>query len=327
MRFILTIVLFFQGLLFAAQTDFDVTIVGTSPISMLEAISHIYNNERVLILEADERCGGAWQSIDICGISHADLGCHLIGSDQRIKSFFENHFDCKFICLDHPTEEAMGIHLRCPNGYYFSKGCYELIRQLKNVLNASGNEILHRRLESIYVDQENGFVELSLGDMRFKTAKLIITPVSNFQVENPEFMNQNYPKHQYHHLYMLVKDPTPARFTYLNGIASGMSRAMNLTSFLDMPEENLQLIVVQTHGVCDENQMVKFFDAFKNRGLLTIDAQIIDFDFFSYQQAYMNTAHISQLGGPLIEMLDTSSFAGMIRYLEKWKASIPLKTP
>ena len=58
MRFLTSIFLFFQVALFGIQTDFDVAVVGTSPISMLEAIYHLARNERVLIIEADERCGG-----------------------------------------------------------------------------------------------------------------------------------------------------------------------------------------------------------------------------------------------------------------------------
>ena len=68
MRIVLIIFFFLKGLAFAVQTDYDVAVIGTSPTSMLEAIYHLSKGERVLILEADEKCGGAWKSIDICGI-------------------------------------------------------------------------------------------------------------------------------------------------------------------------------------------------------------------------------------------------------------------
>jgi len=139
MRLVLTIVFFLKGFLFAVQTDYDVAVVGTSPISMLEAIYHIAKNERVLILEADEKCGGAWKSIDICGITHADLGCHLIGTDNRLKEFFKQYFGCKFICLEHPDQEALETHNRCANGYYFSEGCYELISHLQRYIESKNN--------------------------------------------------------------------------------------------------------------------------------------------------------------------------------------------
>ncbi len=188
MRIVLLIAIFFQSFLIAAQTDFDVAIVGTSPVSMLEAIYHIHLNERVLILEADEKCGGAWKSVDMCGIANADLGCHLIGSDAKLKEFFEDYFGCRFICLEHSNFEAGGEHARCPNGFYFSKGCHELISKLKSAIESSENALLiNQKLDSIYVDEERAHIELELGCRRYTTAKLIITPTERFSREEPQF--------------------------------------------------------------------------------------------------------------------------------------------
>jgi hypothetical protein len=324
MRFVCTILLCLQGWLFAVQTDFDVAVVGTSPTSMLEALYHIYRNEKVLIIEADQKCGGAWKSIDICGIAHADMGCHLIGSDQRLKEFFEVYFGCKFICLEHRAPVNGDSHVRCPNGFYFSGGCHELISKLESAVNAKSNGvILHRKLESIFIDDAKKFIELSFGDQRYTTSKLIITAVSSFRVDNPNFTNKNAAPNNYNHLYMLVEDPTPPLFTYQGSIAPGMSRAMNLTLFLEMPEPNLQLIVVQTHGKADIADAQQFIDAFKKKGLLTQNAKIIDTDVYIYKQTHMNTSAIIRLGGSMIEQIDTSSFSGMTRYIEKWKGAIP----
>ena len=324
MRLVLTIVFFLKGFLFAVQTDYDVAVVGTSPISMLEAIYHIAKNERVLILEADEKCGGAWKSIDICGITHADLGCHLIGTDNRLKEFFKQYFGCKFICLEHPDQEALETHNRCANGYYFSEGCYELISHLQRYIESKNNAALvHRKLESIFIDRDRASIELSLGTGRVTTAKLILTPSSHFRVENPAFTNQEPRGHVYPHLYILVEDEKPSNFTYVNGIVSGMSRAMNLTSFLKFPRQNLQLIVIQTHGQNELDNVQKFFNAFIERKYLSPHAKIIAVDTYSYRQSYMNTAAITHIAGPLVEILDTSSFSSMIKYLDKWKTALP----
>ncbi len=321
MRFVLTILLFLKGWLFAVQTDYDVTVVGTSPISMLEAIYHISKNERVLILEADAKCGGAWKSIDICGIANADLGCHLIGTDPKLKEFFKNYFGCKFVCLEHPDQDAVDSHSHCTNGYYFSNGCYELVSRLQAVVESRPNAVLlHRKLESIFIDSAREMIELSLGDSRTTTTKLILTPSSQFRVENPSFTNQDPRGHLYPHLYLLVEEETSSRFTYLNGIISGMSRAMNLTPFLKFPRDNLQLIVIQTHGKNELNNPQKFFDALIDQGYFSPYARIVESATYFYQQSYMNTTAISHIGGPLVEILDTSSFSGMIKYLDKWKS-------
>ncbi len=322
MRFVLSLLLFFQGWLFAIQTDYDVAVVGTSPISMLEAIYHISKDERVLILEADEKCGGAWKSIDILGVANADLGCHLIGSDARLKDFFQRYFGCKFVCLTHPDQEAVEEHTRCAYGYYFSQGCNELIARLLSVIRSHNNALLiNRKLESIFIDADRGSIELSLGDARYTTAKLILTPSSHFRVENPNFSNQEPRGHIYPHLYLLVEDEMPSSFTYLNGIASGMSRAMNLTPFVKVPKDK-QLIVIQTHGKNELSNSERFFKALIEQGYLSKNARIVNSDVYFYQQSNMNTSAVSHLGGALVEILDTSSFSGMIKYLEKWKSAM-----
>lgn len=330
MRFVLAILLFFQATLWGIPPDFDVTVVGTSPISLLEAIYHMYQGKSVLILEADARCGGAWKAIDICGIEHADLGCHLIGSDARLRVFFENHFGCEFLCLEHPAEKPIGMHAHCPYGFYFSQGCYELISKLTETINKfSTTHLVHQKLERIYVDKEKGCVALTIGndENTYTTHQLIITPVTHFQIENPGFVNPNYGQHPYHHLYMLIEDETPARFTYLNGIAPGMARAMNLTPFLDMPRDNLQLIVVQTYGNQNADQQNVFIEAFKNKEYLTPNAHVIRADHFVYHQTFVNTSQIQQIGESLIEVLDTSSFAGMTRHIDKWASVLPAYAP
>jgi hypothetical protein len=321
MRFVLTILLFLKGWVLAVQTDYDVTVIGTSPISMLEAIYHISKNERVLILETDEKCGGAWKSIDICGIANADLGCHLIGTDPRLKAFFEKYFGCKFVCLKHPGQEAVDTHSQCTNGYYFSKGCYELVSHLQEVIQSRSNAVLlHRKLESIFIDSSREMIELFLEDSRYTTSKIILTPSSQFRVENSSFINQEPRGHLYPHLYLLIEDEMPFRFTYLNGIISGMSRMMNLTPFLKFPKDNLQLIVIQTRGKNELDDLQTFFNALIDQGYLSPYARIIDSDTYFYQQSYMNTAAISHIGGSLVEILDTSSFSGMIKYLDKWQS-------
>lgn len=327
MRYVLTIFLFFHGWICAVQNDYDVAVVGTSPISMLEAIYHISKNEKVLILEADERCGGSWKSIDICGISNVDLGCHLVGADCQLKDFFERYFDCKFVCLQHPDQNASDSHLRCTNGYYFSGGCFELVSKLQSVIESHSNAtLLHEKLESIFVDAERGSVDLFLQDCQCTASKLIISPCSQFQVRNPSFPNKESRGHLYHHLYLLIEDEIAAQFTYLNGIVSGMSRAMNLTHFLHFPRENLQLIVIQLHDKNELNLPEKFFNALLEKNYLSPNAKILCSDTHSYYQCYMNAITVSKLSEQLIEVLDTSSFNGMIKYLDKWKsAMVPLQ--
>ncbi len=323
MRALLTIVLFFHGFLAAFEADFDVTLVGTGPVSMIEAVYHLDLGKRVLILEAEERCGGAWKSIDVCGIRNADLGCHQIGGDQVLKEFLEKCFGCTFVSLEQCGEKRGEGSLSLANRYYFSGGCHEMISKVKAAIDARSNGVLlHRRLESIYVDQERNRIELSLGDVRYTTHKLIITPVSIFHVENTTVENQEFRKQLYPHLYILVEDSIPVRFTYFNAILPNISRAMNLTPFLSMPQTGQQLIAIQTYVTDKPLDPQKFLEVFQSKGLLTPEAKLLASEEYTYSQRYANHAALLKLGGPMIEMLDTSSFSGMQRYLARWSSVI-----
>ncbi len=319
MRVLVLYLILVHGILFSSTADFDVAVVGTSPVSLLEAIHHIRSGEKVLIIEADARFGGAWKSIDICGVAHADLGCHEIGSDKRLKSFFETQFGCHFVCLDHYSKFSDVSHADCSKGYYFSRGCDELITKLMHAIAQSHNAfIVHQKLDRIYLDFERGVVDLKMENTSTSAAKLIVTPASDFLVENPGFESRSRSQHDYHHLYLLIEDEGIAQFTYMHGFTKGLSRAMNLTPFLQMPKQNTQLIVIQTHGNHGIEEGPKLIEAFKNKGLLTQNARIIDSDVYVYQQASSNLSSLEQLGGPLIEILDSSSFAGIARYLDRW---------
>jgi len=181
---------------------------------------------------------------------------------------------------------------------------------------------LHHKLNSIYIDQDSQYIQLFVGDKGYTTKKLIITSMSHFYVENPRYANPVAQPHYFNHLYMLVEEASLPRFSYLAGIAPGMSRVMNLTPFLQMPQENQQLIVVQTHRASDFEKAQQFLEAFIAHGYLTQDAKILALDQYVYDQSYSNTSPISLLGGSMIEILDTSNFPGLNRYIDKWKTTI-----
>src|SRR5262245_59254170 len=117
--------------------DYDSAIVGTSPIPLFEALYRHHSGERVVIFEAAPECGGAWKSIDICGVAHADMGCHHIGSTQDLNRFLEVYGGCSMIA--------------CHTNYYFSKGCFELVGNLMKRIKAAGILLLTNcRVESLF---------------------------------------------------------------------------------------------------------------------------------------------------------------------------------
>src|SRR5580658_9467362 len=93
MRWILFTLFILKGF----GSDFDFAFVGSSPVLLFEALYKHHLGERIAIFEAASECGGAWKSIDICGVSHVDMGCHEIGSTPALNRFLEEYAGCSMI--------------------------------------------------------------------------------------------------------------------------------------------------------------------------------------------------------------------------------------
>ena len=62
---------------------FDKIVIGSSPASMMEAISLSHKGHRVLVVEKNDRIGGAWSTIDLPEGKNFEANCHiLLGSRE-----------------------------------------------------------------------------------------------------------------------------------------------------------------------------------------------------------------------------------------------------
>lgn len=314
MRFLFLLLL--QISLFA--TDFDYIVVGTSPFSLFEALYQFHSGKRVLILEASPECGGAWKSIDICGVPHADLGCHQIGHDMGLNAFLEEYAGCKIVSMDNPLLPFESA--KSPGGWYFSQGCFELIDHLLQLIAATDIALYtNSKVEQVTIDPTQRRATVQTGTQSFTTEKLILTPMSCL-ILNPTHSSRNYGTSKYYHLYLLIQDPTPPRFSYREGIANGMSRLMNLTYFVGLTETGRQLIVIQTH---DEQNLANgeaFLNALKTNNLIDPGAYILKSEPYIYEAGTFHQGLISQMGAEdIIEFLQTGHFQGLSNYISKWK--------
>ncbi len=57
---------------------YDSIIIGSSPNLIFEGILRAYNGEKVLILEKNDRIGGAWSTIDLNFKLNAEANCHIL---------------------------------------------------------------------------------------------------------------------------------------------------------------------------------------------------------------------------------------------------------
>lgn len=323
-RKIICLLFFWSSSLLAIETDFDVVVVGTSPISLLSALYEYHSGHRVLILEEASECGGAWKSITMCGVPHVDMGCHQIGADQTMKQFLEEYVGCKFVCLDNPTKPYTSGASN--QGYYPSKGCFELIDNLTKLIKATGIVLLlNHKLESVYIDLTHQFAEVKTNGMKFTTSKILTTPASFINIENlpNKAANQGRSgKAKYFHLYILIEDHTAPRFAYQNGLATGVSRMMNLTHYVGLNGTGMQIIVIQTHGEQYLKNPETYLQQLKQKGLVDQSARLLRSETNIYEQSYFNQGFLTQMGSgaqAMFETLNTGHIQSIAGYVPKWK--------
>ena len=301
--------------------DYDAVFIGTSPIPLFEAIYQHYLGNKVLILEQSGECGGAWKSIDVCGVSHADLGCHQIGGERSLKEFLDTYGGCKMVSMDHPdSPEAQAPG----NGFYFSKGCFELVQNLKNWIDAAGiTLLLQTRLDSVYIDTKTQRAIVKAGDKQFTAKKIFYTSMSSFHIENAGGALSPPKNAKYPHLYLLIQDPSEPKFSYMSGIGAGASRAMNLSHFVGLAGTGRHLIVLQVSSENSFDKGQQFIDNLKKKNLLDPSAFLLVAESYTYELPRASREKIPSEWQPYFQILNTGSFSGMSSYIHKWKEVLP----
>lgn len=301
------------------STDFDSILIGSSPFCLFEAIYRANSGEKVLILEESSSLGGAWQSIDICGVSKVDLGCHTIGTDLKLKAFLETYAGCTFVSMDNPkTAYQTG-----KGGYYFSRGCQELIERLANLAQIAGVQIQTcQKAQTASIDPISQIATVSTPTHVYYAKRLVLTPMSSvvfLQSGSP----QTFSSSKYYHLYLLVQDPSPPQFTYKSGGIQGISRMMNLTPFTDLSETGRQLIAIQTHSEKSLETPQKYIDALKQKKWLSESADLLQSEPYIYEAGRFNQKVISDLKvEKIVEVLETGTFLSLKKYMGRWQKAL-----
>jgi NAD(P)-binding Rossmann-like domain len=303
---------------FCIPVDFDVIVVGSSPIPLLEALYHSHLGKRVAILEASPVCGGAWKSIEICGFYPVDLGCHTLGHDKQLMHFLEDYIGCEVVSLDNP-------HLpfeagKSPNGFYFPHGCYQLMQNMLKLIEKTNIVfLLNHPIESVLVSDDEPYAIVKSNEKEFSTSKIVVTTFSRIRLENPHNPLPFKEKTKFHHLYMLIEDAAAPRFSFRTGIGKGISRLMNLTHFVGLDGTGQQLIVFQTYNKAHTQTPDAFLDILKKNDLVSKEALIMKAENYIYEQSYFQLPQDVKNASQVFEVLKTNHIQDMIQYIPKWK--------
>jgi hypothetical protein len=305
MRWVVSFFLLFR--VFAAE--FDYAFIGTSPVPLFEALYKHHCGHRVLILEAASECGGAWKSIDICGVSHADMGCHEISSTPALNQFLTEYAGCKIV--------------PCNNNYYFSRGCFELVDNLLKRIQAAKIPLFTDcKVDSVYLDPIQREAVLKTKKGMFTASKIVVTSGSSIQIEGNDFNPLG--AHKFYHLYLLIQDPSPPRFSYHHGIGLGISRMMNLSSFVGLEHTGRQLIVLQTYSAQPFEQSEMILSALKSMNLVDPAASLIKAESYIYEQGpYFQIGRLPPHQQMFFEVLSMPHFNTIHSYASKWKEALP----
>lgn len=309
MNRLIGIFLLFSSALFGV--DYDVAIVGTSPICLLEALYHHFLGKTVLLLEESAECGGAWKSIEICGIPHVDLGCHQIGSDLKTIQFLQKYVNCQFVPAEPEKPHSQSL--------YFSRGCFELINYLEEMIrNTSIDLQLNQKLEQVEIDLHCQFANLFLKDRVARAKKIYYSPASSFFIGSEK---PNPVPSYYYHLYLLIEDSAPPQFSFSFLNKYRIVRAMNLTRFVGLEGTGQQLLVLQMMEESGLANGESILERLKGEKFLSPHARIIKSDSHIYKQHHFHHSQIKNLTPAeqaYFEHVRTSAFTILSQYLPKW---------
>ncbi len=286
---------------------------------MFEAIYQTSLGKKVVVVEKDAECGGAWKSINICGIEHADMGCHELGSTANIREFLEEYAGCKIVC-----NAPLHTEIKENWGFYPSQGCYELIHHLELIMEKIGTMLLlNSKLESVFIDEARKVAEVKINGNRLTTSKIIVTSGAEIYFENLKNRQaQCINKAKYPHLYLLISDPTPSRFTYTNYTGEGASRAMNVTRYVGLEGTGKQLIALQVYGEKYLQSEEKFLAELKKFQLIDPSAEILQTGNYIYEQAIFNKEQMLIKNSALIEFIQTGHIGMISVHFTKWKQAM-----
>jgi hypothetical protein len=130
---------------------------------------------------------------------------------------------------------------------------------------------------------------------------------------------------KYPHIYILISDPTPPKFTYMHVSVQGVSRAMNVTQFAGLEGTGMQLIAFQVHGEQYLNNAEQCLSELKRMNLVDPSAQILRKENYIFEQGSFNQGVLHQIGPAataIFDVLNTGHVANIGNYAEKWKKAM-----
>lgn len=302
--------------LFAA--DYDCIVIGTSPFSLLEAYYHSQKGEKVLVVDKDEVIGGVWRTVEVLGVSHAELGCHWIHRNQKVLDFLSNKVGC---ALEEATIYRYDSHDANTSslGYYLTHGCFSLIQGLMDLIHTTDIELrLGVKANAVIYDTTSERIGVNIDGKFMETGHVVVTSHSSvsFAIDGRVSMPST---NTYEHIYLLVEDPSDPKFGYMVGFSDikEITRAMNMTRFIPSMPLNKQLIALQMNPKIPAKHPEAYVSCLIKKGWLAPDATLSDFVTLSFEQGRLPEEDV--IPKSKITKLQAVILQRMSEYIDRWE--------
>jgi hypothetical protein len=110
----------------SAGAPYDILIVGSSPLSLIEAVTEACTGRRVCIVEQDDRIGGAWKTEDCLGLVGIETTPHVFLPENRAYSVLDKYLLSNFRTLDIQPRLLVKRH-----GWFFKNANISLDNRLR----------------------------------------------------------------------------------------------------------------------------------------------------------------------------------------------------
>ena len=148
------------------QEFYDVVIIGTSPVCMIEALYLHLLGKKVVLIDKSNVPGGAWKAINAAGLGNVDIGCHIMNYNKKAFDFLKEYLDVKLIEMNpQPGKLAFGMKLPYDSSVFklicFFKDFFLTISKKENKFHSLGKHLKSIvsyiiRPKMIYMFPQNG---------------------------------------------------------------------------------------------------------------------------------------------------------------------------
>lgn len=122
------------------EDNYNIIILGTSPLAITEAIWHKRQGKTVLNIDEKDVAGGAWRTVKHDGFPEVEIGCHIWEIERGSTNFLSKFFQLDLVPLS-PQPKIVKKYFTIPYDFKMNLTTTKFI--LSKVLRVQFKELKH----------------------------------------------------------------------------------------------------------------------------------------------------------------------------------------